>query len=518
MFPLFIPPILYAETHYRFKYFFSFLKKNEPEIIFDAPHRVEPNVKIPILLFIKDAHLHPIEIVNVSIIVSGINNYIKIIFIPINLKITEQFWNQIFYFTPDKSTPYGYLHFKCEVKIKIRNRQKIIKIDNYRFLKKEPLKIYRSAEKLSTNNKFIFGDLHYHSNFTNDQVEFGAPLNATQIIASSIGLKFFAVTDHSYDLDDEVFNFLKNDESLPKWKLIKSEVNTLNKNKNLSKIILGEEVSCRNENDKNVHLLVLGSDRFIRGSGDSAEKWFRTKSEFTIEEAINEADSNSVIIAAHPKEKIPFLHKLFFGRSNWSDFDLFNFSLNGMQILNGENSEAFIIGKQIWIKLLLDNQKIKIFAGNDAHGNFNNFRQLLIPFFKIVRKDFQIFGRMKTAIKTTNTNKLLSNIKNNFSVITTGPLMEINLKSKNTIEIIATSNLEFGFINKIILYIGDTLNKKEIVIYQSKFKKMLKFTNKIKLKNSIENSYVRGEVYTINGNGIFKNNFCFTNPIYLNEI
>jgi len=53
----FLPLFLYAETHYRFPYFFSLLRKNEPEIIADAPHRIEPGSPLPILILIKDAHL-----------------------------------------------------------------------------------------------------------------------------------------------------------------------------------------------------------------------------------------------------------------------------------------------------------------------------------------------------------------------------------------------------------------------------------------------------------------------------
>ena len=55
----FLPLFLYAETHYRFKYFFSFLKKQEPELLADAPHRVEPGKDIPILILSKDADRYP---------------------------------------------------------------------------------------------------------------------------------------------------------------------------------------------------------------------------------------------------------------------------------------------------------------------------------------------------------------------------------------------------------------------------------------------------------------------------
>ena len=68
LFQLIIPPILYAETHYRFKYFISYLKKKEPEIIADIPSRITVSESIPVLLIIKDADKYPVTIKEVSII------------------------------------------------------------------------------------------------------------------------------------------------------------------------------------------------------------------------------------------------------------------------------------------------------------------------------------------------------------------------------------------------------------------------------------------------------------------
>ena len=46
---------LYAELHFRFKWFISMYFIKEPEIITDVPYRIDPNKKIPILILIKDA-------------------------------------------------------------------------------------------------------------------------------------------------------------------------------------------------------------------------------------------------------------------------------------------------------------------------------------------------------------------------------------------------------------------------------------------------------------------------------
>jgi hypothetical protein len=46
------------------------------------------------------------------------------------------------------------------------------------------------------------GDTHYHTMYTNNTVEFGAPLPAVQLTAVAMGLDWLTVSDHSCDLDE----------------------------------------------------------------------------------------------------------------------------------------------------------------------------------------------------------------------------------------------------------------------------------------------------------------------------
>ncbi len=46
------------------------------------------------------------------------------------------------------------------------------------------------------------GDSHYHTMYTNNTVEFGAPLPAVKLTAMTMGLDWLTVTDHSCDLDE----------------------------------------------------------------------------------------------------------------------------------------------------------------------------------------------------------------------------------------------------------------------------------------------------------------------------
>ena len=59
---------LYPEIHYRFRAFpFSLYFRKQPEIIADAPFRLEPGSDLPILLLVKDADRYPLLIDSVKI-------------------------------------------------------------------------------------------------------------------------------------------------------------------------------------------------------------------------------------------------------------------------------------------------------------------------------------------------------------------------------------------------------------------------------------------------------------------
>ena len=65
-------------------------------------------------------------------------------------------------------------------------------------------------------------------------------------------------------------------------------------------------------------------------------------------------------------------------------------NMSGLQILNGDLDESFYIGIKQWINYLLNGYKKFIFAGNDAHGNFNKYRQINIPMFSIKESNKQM--------------------------------------------------------------------------------------------------------------------------------
>jgi hypothetical protein len=484
---IFPPIFLYAETHYRFKYFFSFLKKSEPEILVDAPHRIDPDVSLPILLLIKDADRYPVEVLSVTIAISHNEQhlYTERVQPPQSLQVTEKFWSKIIEinFRNELENIFGHVDIAVEITFKRNGKIKTIINNNLRTSSKKPLNVYRSGYRLPSIPGWIFGDTHTHSTYTDDQVEFGSPIGASPALCKAMGLSFFCVTDHSYDLDDAVDNYLVNDPLLPKWKQLQNEITEVNQKEKDFAVVRGEEVSCKNSDGRTVHLLLFGSRKFFHGSGDGAERWLKTDCEHTVPSVLNNKEPLTAAYAGHPTETVPLLQQLLLSRGEWTKGDLSSAGLDGIQILNGELSDNFRNGLDVWKWLLLKGEKKFLAAGNDAHGNFNRFIQIGIPFCTIREKESQLFGKMKTAVfSLPNEPAVLKALKYGKSVITNGPLVTIEIETEKQgigqigdtvngnsfiLKIKGESSPEFGRFTSIRVVQG-TIGKKEKILTEIK--------------------------------------------------
>jgi hypothetical protein len=529
-----LPFVLYAETHYKFKGIYSRLFKNEPEIIADAPFRVEPGQPIPILILVKDAHRFPIEILKILIEIKQNDQLISKKSIPLNLSIYDDcFWHRIFFLERPADLA-GLVEIDVLIIIKSNGKIKKYHNDNCRISSHQPLKVYLAKDPLPRFDNWYFGDFHYHSNYTEDQVEFGAPLAATVEMARASGLNFFAVTDHSYDLDDLEDSWIENDHNISKWHKLWQEVNELNNHLSNFVILPGEEVSAGNHRNRNIHLLVINNKNFIHGKGDSAERWFRTRPDFSLEQILNQVDEAALAIAGHPEIPTPFLQWLLIRRGRWQWQDFQNHRLNGFQIWNGEYDRTFHQGSSNWVKLLLAGKKLGLIAGNDAHGNFNRFRQIGFPFFTFRESLSQIFGNMKTGVKLNknlNQQNLVHAVKCNHVLITNGPIIDflIQNEQKQTamigdeiegddliLNITAKSSPEFGKLELIQLLRGDLNTRKEICEFVIRnFVNPYHFLMEQKLNNMSKCTYFRAELMTRKTDGQIAR--CLTNPIWIKK-
>ncbi len=528
-----LPIILYAETHYKFKGIHSRLFKKEPEIIADAPYRVEPNTPIPIMLLVKDAHLFPVQLISATIILKAPNTAdIQEHFI-LNLTVNQRYWHRFLELNiPDGIS--GPVLIDVKFKIKINGFIRYYHNDNYKISSHLPLKVYIADEPLPRFENWLFGDLHYHSNYTEDEVEFGAPLAATVRMAKAIGLNFFAVTDHSYDLDDSEDSRLKNHPNTPKWHALQREVEQLNRTVENFAIIPGEEVSVGNNKNENIHLLILNSKQFFEGKGDSADRWLRNEPDLKIGQVLERLEDEAIAIAAHPEMRVPFLQKILIRRGMWQLPDFNYDQLNGFQVWNGMHDETFFQGTKNWSSLLLTGKKLNLIAGNDAHGNFNRFRQIGFPFFTFREFYQQLFGDMRTGlyfIDKLDRHNLINGLKSREIIITNGPVIDMKLVDNfgkktriggNTnqlqfkLKIKIKSSSEFGRFKQLKIIYGDMKEKKERVIkefthfihpYSHRLSELL-FSLKY-------HGYLRAELNTEKPDGQIGK--CLTNPIWLED-
>ncbi len=520
----FLVPFLYAETHYRFKYFFSWLKKPEPEIITDLPSRIKSGDRLPILIIVKDADKYPIELLSVTIS----NEQIFLSKNKPNVKISKSYFEKLL-FIDTAPLENGYNQINVEIKYKIQNKINTCNNDNHRGTAHKPLPIYISSSDLPKLDGCIFGETHSHTNYTSDQLEFGASIKSTSILAKSMGLNFFCATDHSYDLDDLENNYLKNDPELKKWRKFLREVSDFNKNNKKICVIPGEEATLRNSRNKNIHCLIYNSEKFYPGSGDSGEKWLHPNSELSIKQVLDDVNEHTLVFAAHPVEPVPLLQRLLIRRDNWHEKDCKHSRLNGLQFANGGRKEYFLKGKKLWIKLLLKGYKLMGLAGNDAHGNFSRYRQVSFPFIKMKENYYNLFGVWRTGVHgdfiKLNSDSVLHELKAGNCFLTNGPALSFNAYSNNKLykmgstclnisklDITAKSSEEFGGIEKVLIFIGKIKATKEYLYYEQNLdQNVYDFKIKLPINKLSESGYFRIEILTS------KDKTALSNPIWYNS-
>lgn len=522
---------LYAETHYRFRCFpLSLYYRREPEVVFDVPFRVDSDLKLPVTLIIKDAHLFPIKLCRVVIMAGKGSEAVKLE-ISENTEVDKRMWHRIYVIDISRIQP-GSFAVRAKVDFKKVEKHKTVNQNNYPGLYKGPLTVYKSAEVLPKIDGWLAGDLHTHTEYGCDQVEFGAPLESIQSAAKALGMDWVALTDHSYNLDDLEDDYLKNDKGLAKWRHFLNHAEELNNRRDDVVLIPGEELTCRSVSGRNLHMLVLGESNFIPGTGDSAQNWLKTRSEFSVEEATDRLSDKSVAIAAHPFSKVPLLQKLLVRRAKWRKIDLDVPGLSGWQILNGNPGDSFNQSLNYWISSLLKGERHYIFAGNDAHGNFNRFRQVYLPMIALHETHDHLFGKSLTHVRVNgkpDVNKILQGLKEGCATISTGPMIELTLiKGENTLysgsEAVADrdsiirlrykTSEEFGGVKEIrILTAGID---REDCLFEAGMRESHKLQHPYEGEITIPVSgrrYLRAEIFTLTNEGLV--NRAYSNPIWL---
>lgn len=513
---------LYAETHYRFRFFpFSLYYRKQPEIIFDAPLRIEPDRSLPVTLMIKDSDKYPISLTTVKLVALSGRERVEQTF-ELNGQVQESFWHRLFELDVSRLLS-GVLTVKATAVIRTR-KGKLLHIyqDNHPGLSHKPLSVFKSSDPLPTFPTWYAGELHCHTSYGTDQVEFGAPLESYQRTAEAMGLSWVALTDHSYNLDNRLDNYLLNDPDAPKWNLLREEADRLNQSGTVV-LLPGEELSCRSSEGRNIHMLIVGNPEFLRGTGDDAQNWLRTTSEHSVEKAGKLVGDTAFVAAGHPFVRIPLLERLLVNRGEWKRSDLSNPLLDGWQLLNGQWDDEFDRGMQQWIEALDEGRRIYIYAGNDAHGNFNRFRQVKLPMVKLWERDCHLFGRVTTRVFIAGEltqSAIIVALKQGRAVISDGPAIELSVRqdgslyhSGDEVELSGGGQIviryktseEFGMVKRLTLH---SFNEKKNIDLQNSYDGERRI-------DMFGDKYLRAELHTDTESG--ESHHAYTNPIWIRQ-
>ena len=524
-------PLAYAEIHYTLRGF-SLVFRKRPEILVDAPWRIEAGHPVPVMILVRDADRYPVHLDEILLKINCRDRPVQTRLISLGFNVRENWWYKILELDTD-SFPAGLLTISAQMAVTYlkSGKKHRFRTDNLRNGFQRPLTVRLAADPLPRFENWHHGDLHYHSAYTADQVEYGAPLEPAARMAAALGLEFMAVTDHSYDLDDRFDNYLERDPDLPKWKKMQQELKRIQK-KSCVVLFAGEEVSCGNHRGENVHLLLINNRNYFPGSGDSNERWFQNRPEMSIIDILNRMDPDTLAFAAHPG--IPFapLQRILLRRGTWNQRDFRHPRLLGMQIYNGCEGRSFMRGRRQWIQQLLTGSRPVLIAGNDAHGNFNRNRKLGQPFLYIKEGPEHTFGRGRTVVYLPagfSSKNILDSLRRGRNCITTGPVLDMCVTNDSgqsagigdsvsgkyfSILIRGLSTPEFGKLIQCNLYLGDLKKKKETrKIQVNKFSQSYRFSESVKLSLS-GSAYIRAEL--IAGKGSHQT-FCLSNTIRLNS-
>ncbi len=427
-------PALYAEVHYRHGRLPSLLYRAFPEVVVDVPIRLEPGWegdRLPVLVLIKDAHRYPVTVESIKIDLRAQRGRRFGTRIPLGWVCREPMQHKILYVDLGPLARRGELAVAGEVRIREdggrrRGRRVRVRGDSYGRWS-TMLATRAAADPYPSEAGWVSGDLHHHTAYTADQVEFGAPLEVSAVFAAAAGCAWAATTDHSYDLDDDPADFLRNRPDLPKWRALRGEAGRLNAAGTGAWLLPGEEVSCGGVDGHNLHLLVLGHEHFLPGVGDGAERWFHNAATFPLTEVLRRIESGpGIAYAAHPFEPMGRLNRFAFNRATWSEDDVRARGLHGLQVWNGSKPEALRIGLERWRTLLDRGVRRPIAAGNDAHGSFALGRSITLPFLSLSWGKEQVYANARTTLRTRGPlgdRSLLDALAAGRSTVTNGPFL-----------------------------------------------------------------------------------------------
>lgn len=503
----------YAETHYKFKLPWSPLFQKWPEIFLDGPSFCVPGVIPVFYLAIKDADYFPVRILTIEIVIQGEGQFRKVS-IDIDLQVKENL--RFIPLTLDLSGMQGKLSIHGKISVAAPNgKTRVFLNSNFPGISPTPLLLHLFGSPLPYPPDWHGGELHCHSDYSNDPVEFGAPLAVLQEAGKALGMGYVLCTDHSYDFYYDKRRYMQRVDPEANFQAYRQEAFNLNASLGHDGTLLipGEEVSCGNHLGENVHLLVAGHAEFLPGLGDGGRRWLNNKPDLRVEEVL-ERLGDVPCFAAHPRSRVGALERLIFRRGQWHEKDLDRpvgkRNIDGLQFWNGTRGKDYTEGRDFWIGQLLAGKRISPIGANDAHGDLNRNIGVKTPLFSLYQNRNHVFGHVRTVVHSKD--KTIAGIQGGLAsgnlFATDGPFLHGEIRN-GKIEWHGKSIPEFGAFTRVRILQGVRGESRERVLkeWNGKDAGGLDFSGLIDAPAGA--IYVRAEART------GEDRFALTAPVYL---
>ena len=398
--------LCYAETHFKFRLPWSLLYKPWPEIIVDSPFQFVPGVEPTLWIVIRDADRFPTKIKTVEIrLKHSVDGFSKPdIEIQKDLDFDAHEQMQFIPF-PLGEIPTGTYEAYCKLTVQREGKTQTFERWNLPRLPQKPLRFKVLNEAPPIAPGYAAGEMHCHTHYSADHVEYGATPAVLQQAAKAVGLDFVSCTDHAYDFAFTLEDYTKEAESpVPRFQKLREEIAALpSKDENgndMPLMLAGEEVSAGNSKGENVHMTVLAPEGYLPGLGDCGRYWLDNKPTRSIKQILNMTGAHC--FAAHPFQQMGLLEKFIFRRGYWKPEDLQlnnKHTIRGLQFWNGVRDEGFKLGREFWINELGKGNYLLPIGGNDAHGDLNSMTAVELPLLTLKHTRAHIFGNVRTVIR-----------------------------------------------------------------------------------------------------------------------
>lgn len=439
----------YAETHFKFKLPWSLLYKPWPEITFDMPFQAIPGEVPQLWIVVRDADRFPVTLESAEISITRtdaksdfeenrsipldktVNTFLEFVPIPIE-GLAPGKYSIVPKITASRQNPNG------------KKLARTFTRWNLPTLKPQPIRIQILANNVPKGEGFVQGEMHCHTHYSRDHVEYGATPAVLQQAAKCIGLDFVSCTDHAYDFAFTESDYTKEaDSPAPRFQKLRNEIAQLPQGNGNPLMLAGEEVSAGNSKGENVHMTVLAPDGYLPGLGDCGRYWLENKPTRKIPQLLESTTAHC--FAAHPFQPMGLLEKFIFRRGYWKHEDLNlekSHKIRGIQFWNGMRDEGFKLGREFWINELGKGNFLLPIGGNDAHGDLNDTTAVHLPLFSLSYSRDHVFGKVRTAVPSANTlsgDVLNQAFDGDNCYITDGPALwwekgerQVTFKARNT--------------------------------------------------------------------------------------